>query len=47
MYKLSLAKTITGRTQYYLLINNELYIKISKKLFAELIEYLKIEDIFN
>ena len=37
-----LAKSRTNRTAYYLIINEIFYLKISKKTFLELAEFLKI-----
>jgi hypothetical protein len=39
---LMLAKSLT-RKQFYVVINDEFYIKVKKKLFYELAEYLKID----
>lgn len=40
---LTIAKMIIGRKAYYVVINDEFYIKVKKKLFYQLAEYLKID----
>ena len=39
---LTIAKSLT-RKQFYVVINDEFYIKVKKKLFYQLAEYLKID----
>jgi hypothetical protein len=41
--RLSLAKDVIGRKKYYLVIDDEFYIRVRKKLWYELAEYLKID----
>ena len=40
--RLSLAKDVIGRKKYYLVIDDEFYIQVRKKLWYELADYLKI-----
>ena len=40
---LNIAKMIIGRKAYYVVINDTFYIKVKKKLFYQLAEYLKID----
>jgi hypothetical protein len=39
---LTIAKSLTSK-QFYVVINDEFYIKVKKKLFYQLAEYLKID----
>ena len=40
---LYLEKTIIGKKNYYIVVNEVFYIKINKKIFNELADYLKID----
>ena len=40
---LTIAKAVIGRKAYYVVINDTFYIKVKKKLFYQLAEYLKID----
>jgi hypothetical protein len=40
---LNIAKMIIGRKAYYVVINDTFYIKVKKKLYYQLAEYLKID----
>lgn len=41
--RLSLAKNVICLKKYYLVINDEFYIQVRKKLWYELADYLKID----